>query len=99
MRPGDGSDGATIPIAPGSTLIPPERLAREPDQQPIQFFPIDEMREYWYSRGRAVDARNAPGVTILLLNGKSEALSSRAKGTDFVYDDIYRLYGLTGATS
>ena len=99
VRPGDGSDGATIPIAPGSTLIPPERLAREPDQQPIQFFPIDEMREYWYSRGRAVDARNAPGVTILLLNGKSEALSSRAKGTDFVYDDIYRLYGLTGATS
>ena len=41
VKPGDGSDGATIPVVPGSTLKPPERLARNHDLKPMQFFPID----------------------------------------------------------
>jgi len=93
VRPGDGSSGVTIPIAPGSTLIPPEQLARERDQQPMQFFPIGGTR-YVDSHDveRAVEAMNTPGVTLLLLNGGPPSLR---------YSDhqAYRLYGLTGATS
>lgn len=93
VRPGDGSDGATIPIAPGSTVTPPERLARDRDQQPMQFFPIGGTR-YVDSHilERAVEAMNTPGVTLLLLNGGPPSLR---------YSDhqAYRLYGLTGATS
>ena len=93
VRPGDGSDGATIPIAPGSTVIPPEQLARERDQQPMQFFPIGGTRYVdSHKVERAVDAMNTPGVTLLLLNGSPPSLR---------YSDpqAYRLYGLTGATS
>lgn len=93
VRPGDGSDGVTIPIAPGSTVTPPERLARDRDQQPMQFFPIGGTR-YVDSHDveRAVEAMNTPGVTLLLLNGGPPSLR---------YSDhqAYRLYGLTGATS
>ena len=39
IRPGDGSSGTTIPIAPGSTATPLEQLAQDHDQQPMQFFP------------------------------------------------------------
>ena len=93
VRPGDGSDGVTIPIAPGSTVIPPERLARERDQQPMQFFPIGGTR-YVDSHDveRAVEAMNTPGVTLLLLNGGPASLRYRDH-------QAYRLYGLTGATS
>ena len=96
VRPGDGSSGVTAPIAPGSTVIPPEQLARERDQQPMQFFPIGNTR-YGDSHNveRAVDAMNTPGVTLLLLNGGGRSMRSSH------YDDyrVYRLYGLTGATS
>ena len=96
VRPGDGSSGVTVPIAPGSTVIPPEQLARERDQQPMQFFPIGNTR-YVDSHNveRAVDAMNTPGVTLLLMNGGGRSMRSSR------YDDyrVYRLYGLTGATS
>ena len=93
VKPGDGSDGVTIPIAPGSTVIPPEQLARERDQQPMQFFPIGGTR-YVDSHDveRAVEAMNTPGVTLLLLNGGTPSLRYRDH-------HAYRLYGLTGATS
>ena len=93
VRPGDGSDGVTIPIAPGSTVIPLEQLARERDQQPMQFFPIGGTRYVdSHKVERAVEAMNTPGVTLLLLNGGPPSLR---------YSDhqAYRLYGLTGATS
>ena len=96
VRPGDGSDGVTIPIAPGSTVIPPERLARERDQQPMQFFPIGGTRYVdSHKVERAVDAMNTPGVTLLLLNGGGRSMRSSR------YDDyrVYQLYALTGATS
>ena len=96
VRPGDGSDGVTIPIAPGSTAAPPEQLARERDQQPMQFFPIGGTRYVdSHKVARAVDAMNTPGVTLLLLNGGGRSMRSSR------YDDyrVYRLYGLTGATS
>ena len=93
VRPGDGSSGVTVPIAPGSTVIPPEQLARERDQQPMQFFPIGNTR-YVDSHNveRAVDAMNTPEVTLLLLNGGTPSLRYRDH-------HAYRLYGLTGATS
>ena len=96
VRPGDGSDGATIPVVPGSTVTPPERLARERDQQPMQFFPIGGTRYVdSHKVERAVDAMNTPGVTLLLLNGGGRSMRSSR------YDDyrVYQLYALTGATS
>ncbi len=93
IRPGDGSDGVTIPIAPGSTATPLEQLAQDRDQQPMQFFPAEETRGHLHSLERVVDARNVPGVTLLLLDGGSRP-SLRYKG-----HHVYQLYGLTGATS
>ena len=98
VRPGDGSDGATIPIVPGSTVTPPEQLARDRRLKPMQFFPIGRTR-YAGSHilEKTVDTMKAPGVTLLLLDGggKTMPLSQR-----YYYDNhVYRLYGLTGAIS
>ena len=95
-KPGDGSDGATIPIVPGSTLKSPERLARNHDLKPMQFFPIRTRTTDLSTSVGTVDAMNTPGVTLLLLNGggKTMPFSSRYRG-----HRVYRLYGLTGATS
>jgi hypothetical protein avisC_03251 len=98
VRPGDGSDGATIPIVPGSTVTPPEQLARDRRLKPMQFFPIGRTR-YAGSHilEKTVDAMKAPGVTLLLLDGggKTMPLSQR-----YYYDNhVYRSYGLTGAIS
>ena len=93
IRPGDGSSGTTIPIAPGSTATPLEQLAQDHDQQPMQFFPAEETRGHLHSLERAVDARNVPGATLLLLDGGTRP-SLRYKG-----HHVYHLYGLTGATS
>ena len=97
VKPGDGSDGATIPVVPGSTLKPPERLARNHDLKPMQFFPIDTDAGSLSSWERTVDAMNAPGVTLLSLDGggKTMPLSPRY----YYRNHIYRLYGLTGASS
>ena len=97
VKPGDGSDGATIPVVPGSTLKPPERLARNHDLKPMQFFPIDTDAGSLSSWERTVDAMNAPGVTLLSLDGggKFMPLSLRY----YYGNHVYRLYGLTGATS
>ena len=97
VKPGDGSDGATIPVVPGSTLKPPERLARNHDLKPRQFFPIGTDASNLSSSERTVDAMNAPGVTLLSLDGggKTMPLSPRY----YYRNHIYRLYGLTGATS
>ena len=97
VKPGDGSDGATIPVVPGSTLKPPERLARNHDLKPMQFFPIDTDAGSLSSWERTVDAMNAPGVTLLSLDGggKFMPLSPRY----YYGNHVYRLYGLTGASS
>ena len=93
IRPGDGSDGVTVPIVPGSTATPPERLARERDLKPMQFFPVKTRTTDLSTSVGTMDAMNAPGVTLLLLNGDTHS-SLRYKG-----QYVYRLYGLTGATS
>ena len=93
IRPGDGSDGVTVPIVPGSTATPPERLARERDLKPMQFFPVKARTTDLSTSVGTMDAMNAPGVTLLLLNGDTHS-SLRYKG-----QYVYRLYGLTGATS
>ena len=97
VKPGDGSDGATIPVVPGSTLIPPEQLARVRGMKPMQFFPIGTDASNLSSWERTVDAMNAPGVTLLSLDGggKFMPLSPRY----YYGNHVYRLYGLTGATS
>ena len=92
VKPGDGSDGATIPIVPGSTVIPPERLARNHDLKPMQFFPVKTRTTDLSTSVGTMDAMNAPGVTLLLLNGGTPSLRYRDH-------HAYRLYGLTGATS
>ena len=93
IRPGDGSDGVTVPIVPGSTATPPERLARERDLKPMQFFPVKTRTTDLSTSVGTMDAMNAPGVTLLLLNGDTHS-SLRYKG-----QYVYRLYGLMGATS
>ena len=93
VKPGDGSDGVTVPIVPGSTATPPERLARERDLKPMQFFPVKTRTTDLSTSVGTMDAMNAPGVTLLLLNGDTHS-SLRYKG-----QYVYRLYGLTGATS
>ena len=92
-KPGDGSDGATVPIVPGSTLKSPERLARNHDLEPRQFFAIGTNAIGLRTSVGTMDAMNAPGVTLLLLNGDTHS-PLRYKG-----QYVFRLYGLTGATS
>ena len=63
----------------------------------MQFFPIGTDASNLSSWERTVDAMNAPGVTLLSLDGggKFMPLSPRY----YYGNHVYRLYGLTGATS
>ncbi len=88
VQPGNGSDGATIPIAPGSTYLSLESYGRSGSGRggdchhhaPVQLA----------ARCDGVDAvfKNAPGVTVVVFDP--------ANGTRSNYR---RLYGLTGGMS
>ena len=88
VQPGNGSDGATIPIAPGSTYLSLESYGRSGSGRggdchhhaPVQLA----------ARCDGVDAvfKNAPGVTVVVFDP--------ANGTRSNYS---RLYGLTGGMS
>ncbi len=88
VQPGDGSDGATIPIAPGSTYLSLESYGKSGSGRggdchhhaPVQLA----------ARCDGVDAvfKNAPGVTVVVFEP--------ANGTRSNY---CRLYGLTGGMS
>ena len=88
VQPGNGSDGATIPIAPGSTYLSLESYGRSGSERggychshaPVQLA----------ARCDGLDAvfKNAPGVTVVVFDP--------ANGTRSNYR---RLYGLTGGMS
>ena len=87
VQPGDGSDGATIPIAPGSTYLPLESYAQYGGgsgscylHTPVQLA----------GRCGGVDAvfKNTPGVTVVVFDPE-----------DGTRSNYRRLYGLTGGMS
>ena len=91
VQPGDGSDGATIPIAPGSTYLPLESYGGHGGVKPGRG---GECRPHapvqLAARCDGLDAvfKNAPGATVVVFDP--------ANGTRSNYR---RLYGLTGGMS
>ena len=88
VQPGDGSDGATIPIAPGSTYLSLESYGKSGPGRggdcrhhaPVQLA----------GRCHGLDAvfKNAPGVTVVVFDPE-----------DGTRSNYRRLYGLTGGMS
>jgi len=91
VQPGDGSDGATIPIAPGSTYLPLESYGGHGGVKPGRG---GECRPHapvqLAVRCHGLDAvfKNAPGVTVVVFDPE-----------DGTRSNYRRLYGLTGDMS
>ena len=91
VQPGDGSDGATIPIAPGSTYLPLESYGGHGGVKPGRG---GECRPHapvqLAGRCHGLDAvfKNAPGVTVVVFDPE-----------DGTRSNYRRLYGLTGGMS
>ena len=94
VQPGNGSDGATIPIAPGSTYLSLESYGKSGPgtggdchhHAPIQLA----------ARCDFVDAvfKNAPGVTVVVFDPEKEIGEVSSYRSN--YRSYRRLYGLTG---
>ena len=97
VQPGNGSDGATIPIAPGSTYLSLESYGKSGPgtggdchhHAPIQLA----------ARCDFVDAvfKNAPGVTVVVFDPEKEIGEVSSYRSN--YRSYRRLYGLTGGMS
>ena len=91
VQPGNGSDGATIPIAPGSTYLPLESYGGHGGVKPGRG---GECRPHapvqLAGRCHGLDAvfKNAPGVTVVVFDPE-----------DGTRSNYRRLYGLTGGMS
>ena len=93
IRSGDGSPGTTIPITPGSTYQPSQKLT-DPKNAPAQpLSPRDVSSE---SRVKAV---RTPGAVVAILNATDTLYTSC--GVDSDHQDqtcrsTYRIFGITG---
>ena len=96
VQPGDGSDGATIPIAPGSTYLSFASYAQYGGgsgscylHTPVQLA----------GRCGGVDAvfKNTPGVTVVVFDPEKEIGEVSSYRSN--YRSYRRLYGLTGGVS
>ena len=93
IRPGDDSPGTTIPIAPGSTYQPSQKLT-DTKNAPAQ--PLIPRNVSSASRVKAV---RTPGAVIAILNATDTLYTSC--GVDSDYQDqtcrsTYRIFGITG---
>ncbi len=91
VQPEDGSDGATIPIAPGSTYLPLESYGRYGPGRGSEcrpHAPVQLAVRCEYLGDGDVEFKNTPGVAVVVFDP--------ANGTRSNYR---RLYGLTGGMS
>ena len=91
VQPGDGSDGATIPIAPGSTYLPLESYGGHGGVKPGRGGDCRPHAPVQLAvRCHGLDAvfKNAPGVTVVVFDPE-----------DGTRSNYRRLYGLTGDMS
>jgi len=93
IRPGDDSPGTTIPITPGSTYQPSQKLT-DTKNAPAQ--PLIARDVSSTSRVKAV---RTPGAVIAILNATDTLYTSC--GVDSDYQDqtcrsTYRIFGITG---
>lgn len=91
VQPGDGSDGATIPIAPGSTYQPLESYGRYGETKPGRggdCYSQTPVQLAGRCYGLDVVFKNTPGVTVVVFDP--------ANG---IRSNYRRLYGLTGGVS
>ena len=96
VQPGDGSDGATIPIAPGSTYRPLESYGRYGETKPGRggecrlHAPVQLAGRCEYLGD--VEFKNTPGVTVVVFYPEDGKRNDRRSSCS-------RLYGLMGGAS
>ena len=96
VQPGDGSDGATIPIAPGSTYRPLESYGRYGETKPGRggecrlHAPVQLAGRCEYLGD--VEFKNTSGVTVVVFYPEDGTRNDRSSSCS-------RLYGLMGGAS
>ena len=93
IRPGDGSSGTTIPITPGSTYQPSQRLT-DTENAPAQ--PLTPRDVSSSSRSKAI---RTPGAVIAILNATDKLYTScsvDSGGNDQTCRSTYRIFGIVG---
>ena len=93
IRPGDDSEGTTIPITPGSTFQSPRELADYFNTPAQPLFSRDS------DTGRRAKAVRTPGAVVAMLNATDTLYTSC--GVDSDHQDqtcrsTYRIFGITG---
>ena len=93
IRPGDDSEGTTIPITPGSTFQSPRELADYFNTPAQPLFSRDS------DTGRRAEAVRTPGAVVAMLNATDTLYTSC--GVDSDHHDqtcrsTYRIFGITG---
>ena len=84
VRPGDGSDGTTIPVTPGSTHLPPTLLARSSRADQTT---------------KRVQATRVPGAVIATFNATDDIERYCTYGEYDQHErcpHTYRIFGITG---
>ena len=93
IRPGDGSSGTTIPITPGSTYQPSQRLT-DTKNSPAQ--PLTPRDVSSTSRSKAI---RTPGAVIAILNATDKLRTScgvDSGDNDQTCRSTYRIFGIVG---
>ena len=93
IRPGDGSPGTTIPITPGSTYQPFQKLI-DKDNAPIQ--PLFSQHA---DSERPATAVRTPGTVVVIFNTTGigyDGCSSGPGKDNQRCRDTYRIFGVTG---
>ena len=93
IRPGDGSSGTTIPITPGSTYQPFQKLI-DKDNAPIQ--PLFSQHA---DSERPATAVRTPGAVVVIFNTTGigyDGCSSGPGNDNQRCRDTYRIFGVTG---
>lgn len=88
VQPGDGSDGATIPIAPGATYPSLESYGKSGSGRGSECHPHAPVQLAVRCHGLDAVFKNAPGVTVVVFDPE-----------DGTRSNYRRLYGLTGDMS
>jgi len=92
-QPGDGSSGTTIPITPGSTYQPSQRLT-DTKNAPAQ--PLTPRDVSSTSRSKAI---RTPGAVIAILNATDKLRTScgvDSGDNDQTCRSTYRIFGIVG---
>ena len=93
IRPGDDSEGTTIPITPGSTFQSPRELADYFNTPAQPLFSRDS------DTGRRAKAVRTPGAVVAMLNATDTLYTSCGVNSDHqdqTCRSTYRIFGITG---